>query len=545
MDLENLSNEELERYLNDLKREEARMREILKTERNLGNADLEGVIDVQPYAVEERRFDPTLLSLGIINTRSARRRKRKRKKGKKDEDEPTTMFQPFSFDGRKDYHVFSRRSLDEYVKEKKEEEEKLRSHTFKAKKIPKSTTEPRFQRIMEKQKQRRDFVLENSKRISKENEKPFTFYERDIEKKNDRLLKSQKHEQEELNRSMELAVSYKARDMPEFPEPEDNTEERQMIKAARMEQLKRISRLPKRMQEGLEIDRKRRDRLIKEYEEHFAEVCTFRPMVNHKLPDYATNQEQFEKSLQAARKNKKTIKAKPFELRTAGIGFDTKQRIIEDIKNDGLHLVENRWPYKSTRAPVKPTPMPKYGKVDMEKIENRTTRLRKAKLQKEMEEKQKMLSQEKLAARERKTRLRKMAKKIAPLLHSGPDFKKRAEETKKEYKQRIRDMTLRYQSSVQSMYDRVNEERKTLFERHDDEVQRRKLEKEKKMQKRRKKSKKVKKNKPSTVTREKLDSELENYKKKLMDELDDSIDLSINTHHSIDTPDTPLIKTLQ
>jgi len=65
------------------------------------------------------------------------------------------------------------------LKEKEEKEKEFKKYKFTANKIPKTTTEPLYQRIMEHNEQRRLEVKRLSMALTKQNEKPFSFYERD------------------------------------------------------------------------------------------------------------------------------------------------------------------------------------------------------------------------------------------------------------------------------------------------------------------------------------------------------------------------------
>lgn len=69
------------------------------------------------------------------------------------------------------------------MKKKEEEEMKHVKKQFKAKPVPKSTSEPRFQKLQDSQKARRRKVKENCAAITLAREKPFSFYEREKNKK--------------------------------------------------------------------------------------------------------------------------------------------------------------------------------------------------------------------------------------------------------------------------------------------------------------------------------------------------------------------------
>lgn len=72
--------------------------------------------------------------------------------------------------------------LEEMLKEKEQAIVEVRSYQFKANRIPRTTTEPLYQKIMESNEARRQEVKRLSMAITKEREKPFSFYERDKNK---------------------------------------------------------------------------------------------------------------------------------------------------------------------------------------------------------------------------------------------------------------------------------------------------------------------------------------------------------------------------
>lgn len=72
--------------------------------------------------------------------------------------------------------------LEEMLKEKEKEIIEVKSYKFKANDIPRTTSEPLFERIMTSKEQRRQDVRRNSMALTKQNEKPFSFYLRDKEK---------------------------------------------------------------------------------------------------------------------------------------------------------------------------------------------------------------------------------------------------------------------------------------------------------------------------------------------------------------------------
>ncbi len=69
------------------------------------------------------------------------------------------------------------------VAEKKIKEEQILKHQFRSNPIPPEVLIPRYKSIVESNEMRRLEVKKNSIALTKVNEKPFSFYERDKNKK--------------------------------------------------------------------------------------------------------------------------------------------------------------------------------------------------------------------------------------------------------------------------------------------------------------------------------------------------------------------------
>lgn len=69
--------------------------------------------------------------------------------------------------------------LEEMLKESRDREEHEKSVRFTANAIPRTTKEPLYQRILESNEQRREEVRRMSIALTKQNERPFSFYKRD------------------------------------------------------------------------------------------------------------------------------------------------------------------------------------------------------------------------------------------------------------------------------------------------------------------------------------------------------------------------------
>lgn len=122
---------------------------------------------------------------------------------------------------------------------------------------------------------------------------------------------------------------------------------------------------------------------------------TFRPNVNHHIPDYDRLYAQFTAALQ---KRKLMRASTPYVPDTLPANYDDSakpfqfhecnnlNRVIDDIARDEEILPETRWPFMSTRKKVNPTPPPDMdGTPAVPAKTNKTTELRKHTVRKSLE----------------------------------------------------------------------------------------------------------------------------------------------------------------
>lgn len=92
-----------------------------------------------------------------------------------------TVPRPFNFDLRdkNKTKTIRERKVEEMVNEKRQEEEKAVKTQFRSNPIPPEVLIPRYKTIIEGNIMRRMEVKKNSIALTKQNERPFTFYERE------------------------------------------------------------------------------------------------------------------------------------------------------------------------------------------------------------------------------------------------------------------------------------------------------------------------------------------------------------------------------
>lgn len=108
---------------------------------------------------------------------------KKEGKGKYD----ITVPQPYEFQNQLGVKQKSIREqkVEQMIQDKADKEDLYKKFVFKANKIPRTTTEPLYQKKVEESEQRRQEVIRMSMAITKQNEKPFSFYGRDKNKVRD------------------------------------------------------------------------------------------------------------------------------------------------------------------------------------------------------------------------------------------------------------------------------------------------------------------------------------------------------------------------
>lgn len=198
-----------------------------------------------------------------------------------------TIPEPFKFDKRdktKDKSTQQRR-LEEDLRYKELVVDYEISCQFKAKDIPKSTMEPRYQRIMENNEQRRQEVLRQSQAMTRANEKPFSFYQWDVEN-----YEQKKNYIPDLE-VMEDCGKFKANPVPWYCKAflfkwmvENDAQERELRIKDYAELSYRMSKLPPRMAQYEEM---KRQGLIKgKTQDDFNLDFTFKPAPARDVPDF-------------------------------------------------------------------------------------------------------------------------------------------------------------------------------------------------------------------------------------------------------------------
>lgn len=186
------------------------------------------------------------------------------------------------------------------------------SQQFRAKPIPKSTTEPRFQRIMEDNEKRRAEVKQRSIAMTKANEKPFSFYERDMKKLNQPPVYDPEFDVMNYKPFKANPVPGHAKlEMFDYMMKKDKKEREERVKKNAELSLAQSS-LPPRMAMYAKAnainDVQKRSRSLENPE------FTFMPRKAKEVPDFETLQHNFLRKLESKKQSKSLTKMIPFNF---------------------------------------------------------------------------------------------------------------------------------------------------------------------------------------------------------------------------------------
>ncbi|CAI2361627.1 unnamed protein product [Moneuplotes crassus] len=374
------------------------------------------------------------------------RRANKKRKGKSNERR-ITVPKPFKFDTRDKIRPKSirERKVDEMIEEKKIKEENLLQHIFRAKQPHKDIITPKYNQIMQKNENRRKQVKDNSSKILLERQKPFSFYERDIEKK-----EAKKNQDPYMNEEF-LKPVFKAKEVPDttygksYKERQKIQDEEREIRVNRRKQKNLVaSKLPPRMELHERQRREQEERYSEQgKKEDLSRFGTFEPPKAKQIPDFDRLQRAFQDGLDRKKTSAKLTTPEPFKFenelnRKKGSKTKASLRTFMDEENDPRGF--NR---SSTRKPgyipnhSKPAVNPKSTKKQAGLEERRRKELEqkmKTELQTINENKERYMKQNKLKAldnthEKKKTRVLDLQHKILGMKKDDKNNREKIKET--------------------------------------------------------------------------------------------------------------------
>ena len=222
-----------------------------------------------------------------------------------------TVPHPFKFNENK--KSIMQRRLEEMVGEKIIEEENMMHHQFKANPLPQSTKQPLYEKLKRKEEERREEVKKNSIAATKAREKPFSFYERDKDFYVKRALISEQYIPEEIKNH----EPFKATPIPwsvstllfdQMMNKEENEREERIRK--RSKEIASQSKLPPRM----EMHEMAKKQGLLQRPQVPTQIFTFQPSGIRDAPDFAKQQEGFQRALENHKKQKKATVPEPFDF---------------------------------------------------------------------------------------------------------------------------------------------------------------------------------------------------------------------------------------
>ena len=229
-----------------------------------------------------------------------------------------TVPEPFSMCKRSNSSKKTIRAawLESEAKRKRADEDKYIAMNFKANDIPRTTTQPLYQRIQKKDEERRLKNKEASMARTKANEKPFSFYERDKQLERDKINLANDLNEECLAQFRARIIPYKIL-VPRYQmmvEKEEHDREQRIRLAA--EASLQAAKLPPRMQQHEDEKRRRIEEDLETTKQTQSTelLFSFKPARARSVPNFRKIQKEFVTKMEALKKSKAPTIPKPFNF---------------------------------------------------------------------------------------------------------------------------------------------------------------------------------------------------------------------------------------
>lgn len=181
---------------------------------------------------------------------------------------------------------------------------------FKANNIPKTTLEPLYEKILTKNEIRREQVKKQSIALTKQNEKPFSFHQRDLDKAN-----REAEEVDDVSDVMDGCGGFKANPVPQHCKLnlfKRMTEQQEAARETRIKEAAELSYAQASLPPRMEAHEKARTETAHTENEGLDSNCTFKPKNAKPVPDFETLHKNFQKTLEKSRRSRSLTKPKPF-----------------------------------------------------------------------------------------------------------------------------------------------------------------------------------------------------------------------------------------
>eukprot|EP00003_Mantamonas_plastica_P021899 TRINITY_DN361_c0_g3_i10.p1 TRINITY_DN361_c0_g3~~TRINITY_DN361_c0_g3_i10.p1 ORF type:complete len:796 (-),score=343.77 TRINITY_DN361_c0_g3_i10:52-2439(-) len=374
---------------------------------------------------------------------------------KKERQRPKiTIPKPFSFEERENNRKKSLQQIkfEEDIRRKKEEEEALLNYKFRAEPVPESSIVPKYYQMMDEMENRRRENKRMSFEITKSREKPFSFYERDLEMEKDKneTLKRLRKEREQMEAEELRKRNFQANRIPKHvSEPRfelmqmEEEERKQRINKMAQERLRQAS-LPPRMEMW---EHTQQTKVKKE------EGPSFKPQINETVLDFDKLHKEFANELAQKKQQFRQTEIKEFSLRVEKNMDERRAKRERKKQQEELDAYLREEEEKKKKQAMierlnRTSKEPKYTKMTLFKIEE-------AKRKKEEEELKKLEEEEaKRAEKEKKRALN--AKVSASLYDTRKDLELRKEQQRQQKMQQRRELEEEYKEQLRTMKEKVD-----------------------------------------------------------------------------------------
>jgi len=206
--------------------------------------------------------------------------------------------------------------LEEEARQKKAEEDMYRAMNFKASDIPKTTTQPLYNKILKQEEERRLKNKEACLAKTKAIEKPFSFYERDKQRERDAVNLVNDLDEAALAQFRARIVPYKIL-IPRYKmmvEKEEHDREQRIRQGA--EKSLHMAKLPPRMQQHEDERRRRIEEDLESTKRTESPTLqfSFAPARARSVPNFRKLQKDFVTKMEALKKSKAPTIPKPFNF---------------------------------------------------------------------------------------------------------------------------------------------------------------------------------------------------------------------------------------
>ena len=255
---------------------------------------------------------------------------------------------------------------------------------FVPKPVPKSTAEPRFTKMLETERLRRERLRETRKQALVETERPFSFYVRDKAKASEKGDPASA-EALKARRANKFQRKFVAKAIPKavkelrLPSMEAEAARRKEEARIAAEIALKEAAMPERMAKN--VAEKNTESAPNGSDER-RKKWSFQPAPRKPVPDFDALHAAFFRRLKEAKQQRPSTAVREFRLheKSSPQRRAELRKIEKDMKEDQNVLPEVRWPFASLRAPVKSTPPPSFDKSVrpdfLKKNENLATKLR-------------------------------------------------------------------------------------------------------------------------------------------------------------------------